>query len=188
MGEIFFPWRVTLCYGKCSGCTSKWLLLPFPARAIRKSFFFFQILGSENLVFWNKSLCDYSSQAIFHYHASLCISSESPFKPAYLFMAPGLLFQWTVFSCVSLNTPVSIFWCDNLHCILRSLMDPTKAIDFHFAQLFLIVRMGVTTSKLLKCQCWNWNSLSSVFFYLKHCSLYLSKFNFSAFYISHASI
>lgn len=151
-------------------------------------FFFPQILRSENLVFWNKSLCDYSSQAIFHYHASLCISSKLPFKPTYPFMALRLLFQWTAFSCVSLNTPVSIFWCENLHCILRLLMDPAKAIDFHFAQHFLIARMRVTTSKLLKCQCWNWNSLSSVFFYLKHCSFYLSKFNFSAFYLCCASI
>lgn len=33
-------------------------------------------------------------------------------------------------------------------CLHPQFSDPRKAIDFHFVQLFLIVRLGVTTSRL----------------------------------------
>lgn len=62
-------------------------------------------------------------------------------------MAPGLRFWLAVFSCVCGSTCLHIL-VSYLLCILRSLIDPMKASDFHCAWLFLVVKKEMTPAKL----------------------------------------
>ena len=39
----------------------------------------------------------------------------------------------------------------SLTCDIHSLMEPRKCVDFQFAQIFLIIRMGVITFKPFTC-------------------------------------
>ena len=70
----------------------------------------------------------------------------------------------------SLYPPVCLpkFGDSSLSCNLSSLMDLRRVVDFQFVQFFLIVRMGMRTSKLL-ITCLARNQKSSFNLYLNMC-------------------
>lgn len=54
-------------------------------------------------------------------------------------------------------------------CNLSSMISPRKVIIFQFIQLFLVVRMDMTTSKLFIFWGWNWKSFWSLIFKQTYC-------------------
>lgn len=77
--------------------------------------------------------------------------------------------RWVGLDCDSQVSPLFRFQGGGLPCILSSMISPSKVIIFQFIQLFLVVRMDMTTSKLFIFWSWNWKSFWSLIFKQTYC-------------------